>query len=315
MILILCDLIADISMRLDGFPIQAGDIQRLSYLELGPGGATNVAIMAARFSLKVGCMGELADDHIGQLVLDGLRDEGIDVLNVVVTTQASTPVAAVLVDTAGEPAYLGHPGELRVVALPEAWKATIQSAEALFSDGWAEHSGVPNVVLEGFHLAHTAGVPTFFDPGPGNPAIDSAWWEEAVTLTTVLLATESEANDLTGIEDPLISARHLLTKGPEMVIIKRGSAGCMLLTEGEEHIAPGFPVQVQDKTGAGDSLDAAVIYGYLRGMSLQDLGFLANATGAAKARKLGTGHNMPTLTEIREILERFEFNVDRLLPT
>ena len=115
-------------------------------------------------------------------------------------------------------------------------------------------------------LAHTAGVPTFFDPGPGNPVIDRDWWEEAVNLTTVLLVTESEVRILTGIEDPLISARHLLNRGPEMVIIKRGSVGCMLLTEDEEHIAPGFPVQVHDKTGAGDSLDAAVIYGYLRGM-------------------------------------------------
>ena len=313
MILILCDLIADISMRLDGFPVQAGDIQRLSYLELGPGGATNVAIMAARFSLNVGCMGELADDHIGDLVIDGLRDEGIDVLNVVVTPGASTPVAGVLVDTAGEPAYLGHPGDLRLVELPETWKVPIQSAEAVFSDGWAEHSGVPNLVLEGFHLAHSVGVPTFFDPGPGNPAIDRAWWDEAITLTTVFLATESEARNLTGIEDPLISARHLLSRGPRMVIIKRGSAGCLLLTEDEEYIAPGFPVQVNDTTGAGDSLNAAVIYGYLRGMSLQELGTLANAAGAAKVRKLGTGHNMPTVAEIREILERFEFNADALL--
>jgi len=88
----------------------------------------------------------------------------------------------------------------------------------------------------------------------------------------------------------------------------------MLLTENEEHIAPGFPVQVHDKTGAGDSLDEAVIFGYLRGMSLQELGSLANAAGVAKVRKLGTGHNMPTVSEIREILERFEFNAATLLP-
>jgi len=49
-------------------------------------------------------------------------------------------------------------------------------------------------------------------------------------------------------------------------------------------------------------------------MSLQELGSLANAAGAAKVRKLGTGQNMPTVTEIREILERFEFNAATLLP-
>jgi 5-dehydro-2-deoxygluconokinase len=314
MILIMCDLIADISMRLSKFPVQSGGIQRLSYLELGPGGATNVAIMAARFGLSVGCMGELADDHIGELVLDGLRNEGIDITEVVITPGASTPAAGVLVDTAGEPAYLGHPGELRIMELPEAWRKPIQSAEALFCNGWAEHNGVPKIVLEGFQLARSFGVPTFFDPGPGNPAIDRDWWEDAILQTTVLLATESEARDITGVDDPLVSARHLLTKGPEMVVLKRGTAGCLLLTEDEEQIAPGFPVQVRDATGAGDCLDAVVIYGYLRGMSLPELGSLANAAGAAKVRKLGTGHNMPTIAEIKEILERFDISPSGLLP-
>ena len=39
MIQILGDLIADISMRLPQFPVQAKDIHRLSYLEVGPGKA------------------------------------------------------------------------------------------------------------------------------------------------------------------------------------------------------------------------------------------------------------------------------------
>ena len=62
MIQVLGDLIADISMRLPAFPVQARDIHRLSYLEVGPGGACNVAIMAARFGLAVGCLGEIASN-------------------------------------------------------------------------------------------------------------------------------------------------------------------------------------------------------------------------------------------------------------
>ena len=47
MILILGDLLADLSLRIESFPVQAGGMQRVSYFELGPGGAANTAIAAA----------------------------------------------------------------------------------------------------------------------------------------------------------------------------------------------------------------------------------------------------------------------------
>jgi sugar/nucleoside kinase (ribokinase family) len=93
------------------------------------------------------------------------------------------------------------------------------------------------------------------------------------------------------------------------VVIKRGMAGCFLLTEDDLHIAPGLPVVARDATGAGDSLAAAIMYGFLHQFGLQELGDLGNATGAAKVLKLGTGHNMPTVSEVNAMLQRFGSNV------
>jgi sugar/nucleoside kinase (ribokinase family) len=315
MVIILGDLIADFSLRIARFPIQAQDLLKVAYIELGPGGATNVAISAARLGLAVACLGEVGDDRFGTVVLEGLQREGIDISQVVVTPRASTPVAGVIVDARGEPAYLGYPGSLQLTALPPAWRQLIQEAQALYADGWVEHSGGRDIILEAFRLAHTAGVPTFFDPGPGNPALDNAWHCEAAALATVLLATDDEASRLSGIGDPLTSARALLANGSQLVVIKRGEAGCLLLTGEEMHISPGFPVEARDTTGAGDSLAGAVIYGYLKGLPLVALGTLANATGAAKVQKLGTGHNMPTRAEVRAVLERFGLDPASLLPT
>ncbi len=126
------------------------------------------------------------------------------------------------------------------------------------------------------------------------------------------MVTEEEANRLTGEPNPVDSARALLELGPQLVIVKRGSAGCLLLTESSLEIMVGFPVTLRDTTGAGDGFAGAVIYGYLRGLDLASLGDLANATGAAKVAKLGTGHNMPTIEEINVILERFDRGSVRL---
>ncbi len=315
MVIVLGDLIADFSLRIARFPIQAQDLLKVAYIELGPGGATNVAISAARLGLAVACLGEVGDDRFGAVVLEGLQRERIDISRVVVTPQASTPVAGVIVDARGEPAYLGYPGSLQLTTLPQAWHQPIREAQALYADGWVEHTGGRDIILEAFRLARQAGVPTFFDPGPGNPALDNTWHCQAAALATVLLATDDESSRLSGIEDPLTSARALLANGSQLVVIKRGEAGCLLLTAQEMTISPGFPVEARDTTGAGDSLAGAVIYGYLRGLPLAALGTLANATGAAKVQKLGTGHNMPTRAEVWAVLERFGLDPASLLST
>jgi sugar/nucleoside kinase (ribokinase family) len=305
MVIILGDILADYAIRIENLSIQPKDLQRVSYLALGPGGACNVAIMAAHLGLSVGALGEVGRDLFGEIVLEGLSAEGVDVSNVIVTPEALTPVANVLVDEQGEPAYLGFPGTLKVMSLPDGWRPVIGAAEALYADGWVDQPGEADIILEGLRVSKEAGVPSFFDPGPGNPKVDNAWHVEAAGLSTVLLATEEEARRLSGEADPVNSARVLLARGSRLVVIKRGMAGCFLLTEEDLHIAPGLPVVARDATGAGDSLAAAVMYGFLHHFSLEALGDLGNATGAAKVLKLGTGHNMPTVAEVNQMLRRF----------
>jgi ribokinase len=305
MIIVLGDLLADYSLRLPSTAVEPEDIRQVSYLELGPGGACNVAITAARLGLDVVCLGEVGEDLFGRLVVDSLMKEGIDASNVVVTPGAHTPVANVLVDERGEPAYLGYPGSLRLSALPEAWRPALSSAQALFVDGWAEHQGVPDLKLEALGVAAAARVPIFFDPGPGGHRSDNSWHRSAAGLSTILLATEREARRLSGQDDPVAAAKSLLSDNTRLVAVKRGPAGCLLVTGTETVISPGFPVALVDATGAGDSFDGAIIHGLLKDLPLPKLGALANAAGGAKVEKRGTGHNMPTAAEIRTLLERF----------
>ena len=305
MVIILGDILADYAIRVEKLEIQPKDLQRVGYLALGPGGACNVAIMAAHLGLPVCTLGEVGGDLFGEIVLEGLAAEGVDVSRVIVTPDAQTPVANVLADERGEPAYLGFPGSLKVLSLPPEWPPLIAAAEALYADGWVDQPGQAGVILDALRAAREADVPSFFDPGPGNPKIDNNWHGEAAGLAAVLLATEEEARRLSGEADPVNSARVLLSRGCRLVVIKRGMAGCFLLTADDLHIAPGLPVVARDATGAGDSLAAAVMYGYLRRFNLQALGDLGNATGAAKVLKLGTGHNMPTIAEVNTMLRRF----------
>ncbi len=318
-VIVLCDLIADLSLRITGFPVVAQDLQEVTYLELGPGGACNAAILASRLGLPVLALGEVGRDEFGRTVVDGLLREGVQVDQIARNPAGRTPVAGVLVDPASEPAYLGYAGVLQLRALPDAWQRPIRAAAALYADGWAEHEGVANIVLQAFEIAHAAGVPVFFDPGPGNPRLpdDNAWHREAAALATVVLVNEAEAEKLTGVANPEAAARaiaSLAATGDRIAVVKRGPHGAVLARGDTVEVALAYPADVRDATGAGDSVAAAIIYGYLRGLPLPALGRLANATGAAKVQKLGTGHNLPTPDEIRAMLAQNDEDVAFLLP-
>ena len=209
MIVVFGDLLADLSIRLESFPLEAGEMQRSPFVDLSPGGAGNVAIGCRRFGLEVSCLGEIGDDELGEIVRRGLAAEGIDVRHLAVSPGARTPLAGVLVDEAGEPAYIGFPGTLRMGSLRKDWDLAIESAQAVFTDGWAEHEGVARMVLDLLRRARRKGVPTFFDPGPGNPALDNKWHRDAIGESRVLLLNREEAGRLTGFDSPRESAEAL----------------------------------------------------------------------------------------------------------
>lgn len=305
MISILGDILLDIGFYIDAFPVGAGSLARSRELHITPGGACNVAITASRLGLQVQVLGEVGDDVIGDILVRELEKEGIETAAIVRSQGSTTPVAGVIVDRSGEAGYVGYPGSLKISALTDAWRARIHGSQAVFADGWTDHAGVADIVLQGFEAAQESGVPVFFDPGPGNPDFDRDWHRQAVRLANVVLATEEEATWLTRVGNMKETAERLLELGPELVVIKRGPGGCLLAGDGEFHISPSFPVEMVDNTGAGDALDAAVIYGYLQDFTLERLGSLANGTGAAKAQKRGTGRNMPTREEIEAVLEAF----------
>jgi len=311
---ILGDLIADISMRLPKFPVQAKDIHRLSYMEVGPGGACNVAIMAARFGVKVAGLGEVGDDGFGLIVREGLKREGVDITNLQVTPGARTPVAGVVVDKTGEPGYLGYAGSLQIRSWQESWTSAIENTQALFADGWAEYKETPDLILRGFEIARQAGVTTFFDPGPGNPEVDNSWMKDAMSLSDVVMLNRTEARRLIGDYDDQKLMDSFRGLGATWVLLKRGAEGLILMRGTEQAESAGFEVKTRDATGAGDSVAGAMIYGVLNKMPVQNLAVLANATGAAKVTKLGTGHNMPTLQEISSVLEANGHNPSDYLP-
>ena len=71
-----------------------------------------------------------------------------------------------------------------------------------------------------------------------------------------LVINDSEAQQLTDINDPIEAAQELITRGPSFVIVKLGEHGSILIHPDGEYQIPAVALnqeQVVDPTGAGDS--------------------------------------------------------------
>jgi len=96
-----------------------------------------------------------------------------------------------------------------------------------------------------------------------------------------VVLNNSEAEQLTGVRNPITACRKILGMGPKFAINKKGEHGAILVHRDGVATMPAYPAevhQVVDPTGAGDSFAGGVM-GYLAGADRTD--FEALQTGLA----------------------------------
>ncbi|HJQ29356.1 MAG TPA: PfkB family carbohydrate kinase, partial [Rubrobacter sp.] len=97
--------------------------------------------------------------------------------------------------------------------------------------------------------------------------------------------------------------RELARRGPEEVVLKRGSAGSLALVEDKILEHPAFLVTEVDPVGAGDAFAAGYLAGLLWGLPAGERLRVANAMGAMSVATLGDYEGLPDEDELRAFLE------------
>jgi sugar/nucleoside kinase (ribokinase family) len=302
---ILCigDLVVDIVLGIESFPITAGQHQPARGGSIEPGGSGNFLIAGARMGWPMQVVGSLGADEWGPLILDMLRAEGIDTRGI--RLAGNTTIVLALVSQAGEHVFLGVQAHNEPIAASGEDLEMARKAGAIFCFGYT--LGEPYLTDLAFDLliaGREVGVPVFFDPGPLITRVPEEARRQVISLSDGIFLTQEELPYLAS------SPEELLALGPGFVVLKLGPRGCRLFTPGGQIDVPGYPVGAVDTSAAGDSFAAAFLVGRLRGLPLTDAARLANAMGAAKVQKMGSGRSVPTLEEVRAILHQFEVPLD-----
>ena len=305
-ILSIGDLCADLVVPIGELPLRPGKHQLANECMFVAGGTSNTIIVAARLGLETYAIGAVGDDWLGKMVLQQLRDENVSIKYVQSVTGASTTVSIELVDTNAQHVFVGALGKGTAVGLSTDQDIILSGVKAVFCTSYAlaDHSLFSaSSSLSILNYAYKCGIPTFFDLGPAAFTIDKDIIEQAIKASTVVLTTMDEICAWTGSSDKAQATNEILNLGAEIVVVKCGSAGCVIISSQDEIIIDGFEVLVRDTAGAGDAFAGAFIYGYLSKYSLAESGTIANATGAITVTRVGTGPYVPERAEIFDLLE------------
>jgi ribokinase len=287
----------DLTVFTDDFPRPGETIFGRGF-NLGFGGkGANQAVAARLCGADVAMVARVGADLFSEATIRNFQTFGIDASHVIVTPGASSGVAPIFVDSAGQNRIIVVKGANDLLS-----PADIDAASGLLSRAQVIvlQLEVPlETVYHTLRFARARGIRTILNPAPGQP-LDLT----AIAHADYVIPNETEAEALSGVPvRDLASARdcaqRLLDGGLRRVILTLGENGALLATpESMSHIAP-FKVQAFDTTGAGDAFIGSLARFLSSGCEELEAISRANLYAALSTLSAGTQKSFVTL-------ERFE---------
>ena len=286
----------DLVIKAPRLPARGETVTGGEFATFRGGKGANQAVAAARLGAHVAMVGCVGDDLFGRQLLDGLREEGIDVRGVRTDRGAPSGVALITVDPAGHNTIVVAPGANRRVTT-----ADIEAAQGVLaeSDVLLMQLEVPvDPVLHAARFAREQGRRVILDPAPAGPLPPELY--EHVSLIN---PNEGEAQRLTGIpvdNDAGVrsAAEALLARGCSAVVIKLGEKGAFVASGTVREMVEGIRVQAVDTTAAGDAFAGALAVALAEGRDTVAAARFANLVGALSVTRMGAQPSMPTRDEV-----------------
>lgn len=249
---------------------------------MNPGGkGANQAVSVARLGGEVSFISRVGNDVFGKQSIQAFEEEGIDVSGVLKDNNASSGVALITVDDAGENSIVVASGanlnlspedvETHLKRIPNVGLILMQLEIPMHTVQFA------------LEYAYSRKIRVILNPAPSNSVVS-----EFFHKIDIITPNSHEAEMLTGIviedeESAKAAAECLHQKGVKNVVITLGAKGAVLLNDDGFHLIPATKVDAIDTTAAGDVFNGALAVAISEGKDL-----LAAVTFACKAASITT---------------------------
>ena len=288
----------DYLIQVPSYPTFNSKIELTDYQQAAGGEIATSMVGLQRLGLRTSYVGRFGSDAAGEIGIDSLRREGVDLTYAETIDGAQTQIAFIVIDE--------QSGERTVI-----WKrdAKLHYTEADVPLEAVSSTKVlhftPHDSLACLRLAESArsrGTIVSID-------IDNMFEgvEELLGSVDIIIASSDFPRKLLGETDHRASLREIQHRYNAAVVgVTLGEAGSLLLCGDDFIETPGFEVPggCKDTTGAGDSFRVGLIYGLITGQSVEDSARIANAVAALKCRAVGARTALPTPDELNSLLKK-----------
>ncbi len=290
---------------------------------------SNIAIGTARLGLKSGLITRVGDEQMGRYVKEQMTREGVALDGI--TTDPSRLTSLVLLSVENDKTFplIFYRDNCADGALDETDvdEDFVKSSAAVLVTG--THFSEPNTDAaqrKAMRIAKANGGKVILDidyrPNLWGLAGLGAGEERYIKsdkvsehLKTILpdcdliVGTEEEVHIAAGTEDTLEALRIIRTLSNAVIVLKRGPMGCVVYPDAipdaldKGIVGTGFPIEVYNVLGAGDSFMSGFLRGWLKGEDYQTSATWANACGAFAVSRLLCSPEIPTWEELQFFLK------------
>ena len=245
------------------------------------GGAVNSASAAAAAGARAGLCTVLGEDLGSRVVIEHCVRLGVDLSPSVRVRRRSAGVTVVL-NFDGDRAFVSNIPARRSQPEIDRWRTVLRRTRPRWCYLHAG-PGVPEFLREARELGSKIALDVSLGDERDRDAVI-----DCVRLADVFIPNEDELLRLTEA-DALGPALSAATAWCTPLVVKRGPAGAVIASpDGVTEVSEGIrPVEVKDRTGAGDAFAGAMIAALLRGVPLAEAVVAANTAGSEAVARLG----------------------------
>ncbi|MFZ5675048.1 MAG: bifunctional 5-dehydro-2-deoxygluconokinase/5-dehydro-2-deoxyphosphogluconate aldolase [Pseudomonadota bacterium] len=290
---------------------------------------SNIAIGTARLGLRSGLVTRVGDEQMGRFVKEQMAREGVSLEGIVTDRERLTSLVLLSVENDKTFPLIFYRENCADSALSEADidAEFIRSSRAVLVTGThfarAQNSAAQRKAIR---IAKENDGKVVFDidyrPNLWGLAGHAAGEERYIksdkvseSLQTILpdcdliVGTEEEVHIAGGSEDTLAALRRIRSLSTATIVLKRGPMGCVVYPGAipdrieDGIVGKGFPIEVYNVLGAGDSFMSGFLRGWLKGEDHATSATWANACGAFAVSRLLCSPEIPTWDELQYFLK------------
>ena len=278
----------DFVFHLDAMPRKAEKHRARDAHVSGGGNAGNAAVAVARLGGEVHIAARLGDDAVADMIVEGLKREGVGTALVRRMEGCRSAFSSVFVDAQGERQIVGF----RDPDLPPraGW---LQAALPARFDAALADTRWPEGALAMMLAARTIGVPGVIDAEAPVRIAD-----EALAQASHVAFSAQGLRDWAGHDDLQRGLAEADTALPGIALVTDGPHGTFWREGGEVHHAPARAVTPVDTLAAGDVWHGAFALDLARGLPLRAAVERANAAATLKCTRRGGREGAPTAVEL-----------------